>query len=97
MIEQKSLCSWVRSILVTPYSPVHPLLICNFCPNPRRRAKYAGAVEGIAQSQTRMEIRQSGPLIHTSLVPGGTFLLPNIELLNGNSDQEVTVIENNGN
>lgn len=53
-------------------------------------------IEDIAQSQARVEIRQAGTLIHTTLVPAGSFRLPNIQLLNGNTDVNVRVIESNG-
>lgn len=53
-------------------------------------------VEGIAQSQARVEIRQAGALIHTSLVPAGPFKLPNVQVLNGFTDLDVRVIEASG-
>ncbi|MDI3270810.1 fimbrial biogenesis usher protein [Pseudomonas sp. AL03] len=53
-------------------------------------------VEGIAQSSARVEVRQAGALIHTSLVPAGPFSLPNVQLLNGFTDLDVRVIEANG-
>lgn len=53
-------------------------------------------VEGIAQGAGRVEVRQSGALIHTSLVPAGPFKLENVQLLNGATDLDVRVIEANG-
>lgn len=53
-------------------------------------------VEGIAQSQARVEVRQAGALIYTSLVPAGPFKLPNVQLLNGFTDLDVRVIEASG-
>jgi outer membrane usher protein FimD/PapC len=53
-------------------------------------------VEGIAQSQARVEVRQAGALLHTSLVPAGPFKLEHIQLLNGATDLDVRVIESNG-
>lgn len=53
-------------------------------------------VQGIAQSQARVEVRQSGALVHTSLVPSGPFTLPNIQLLNSFTDLDVLVVESNG-
>lgn len=53
-------------------------------------------VEGIAQSQARVEVRQSGALIYSTVVPGGPFALTDLPLLSGVSDLEVTVIEANG-
>lgn len=53
-------------------------------------------VEGLALSQSRVEVRQSGALIYTTLVPEGPFTLSNLPLLNGTSDLEVSVIEDSG-
>ena len=63
----------------------------------KRNAGASGAVvEGLALSQSRVEVRQSGALIYTTLVPEGPFTLSNLPLLNGTSDLEVSVIEENG-
>lgn len=53
-------------------------------------------VEGIAQSQARVEVRQSGALIYSTAVPGGPFALTDLPLLSGVSDLEVSVTEANG-
>ncbi|MFY3201062.1 fimbrial biogenesis usher protein [Achromobacter xylosoxidans] len=53
-------------------------------------------VEGIAQSQATVEVRQAGALIFTTLVPEGPFALANIPLLNTTNDLNVTVRETNG-
>ncbi|WP_167541881.1 fimbrial biogenesis usher protein [Herbaspirillum rhizosphaerae] len=52
-------------------------------------------VEGIAQSQARVEVRQAGALIYSTVVPAGPFGLADLPLLNGNSDLEVTIVEAN--
>ncbi|MBP0596591.1 fimbria/pilus outer membrane usher protein [Herbaspirillum sp. LeCh32-8] len=53
-------------------------------------------VEGIAQTQARVEVRQNNALIYSTVVPGGPFSLADLPLLNSTSDLEVTVIEANG-
>lgn len=53
-------------------------------------------VEGVAFDASRVEVRQSGALIHTSLVPQGPFSLGGLPLLNGTSDLEVRVIGQSG-
>lgn len=53
-------------------------------------------VEGLAHSQSRIEVRQSGVLIHSTLVPEGPFRLTGLPLLNGTSDLEVSVIDVRG-
>lgn len=54
-------------------------------------------VSGIANtSQARVEIRQQGILISSTLVPVGPFTINNIALRNYTSDLDVTVIETDG-
>jgi len=53
-------------------------------------------VEGLAQSQSRVEVRQSGALIHSTLVPEGPFRLTGLPLLNSTSDLDVSVIDVRG-
>lgn len=62
----------------------------------KRPSSPGTAVEGIAQTQARVEVRQAGALIYTTVVPPGPFTLTNIPLLNGSNDLEVTVIEATG-
>lgn len=53
-------------------------------------------VEGIADTEARVEVRQSGILIHSTLVPPGPFSLSGLTLNNANSDLQVTVIDASG-
>lgn len=53
-------------------------------------------VEGLAQGQSRIEVRQAGALIHTTLVPDGPFRLAGLPLLNGTNDLDVSVIDVRG-
>ncbi|MNJ30659.1 Outer membrane usher protein FimD precursor [compost metagenome] len=48
-------------------------------------------VEGIAQGQSTVEVRQSGALIYTTVVPEGPFSLNDVPLLNSGSDLDITV------
>lgn len=52
-------------------------------------------IEGIARSPARIEVRQNGNLIHTSVIPEGPYLLTDLGL-NRRLDVVVTVIEDNG-
>jgi outer membrane usher protein FimD/PapC len=62
-----------------------------------RRANGRGAlVQGIAQTQARVEVRQLGALVYSTLVPPGPFSLPHVPVLYGNTGMDVTVIESNG-
>lgn len=62
----------------------------------RASNRQGATVSGIAQSQARVEVRQAGALIYTTLVPPGPFSLPDVPLLNSNTDLDVKVIETNG-
>ncbi|MFJ5235245.1 fimbria/pilus outer membrane usher protein [Pseudomonas neuropathica] len=56
----------------------------------------AAAVDGIASSHSRIEIRQSGALIYSTLVPPGPFSVNGFSLLNGRDDLQVRVIGEEG-
>ncbi|CQJ67419.1 MULTISPECIES: fimbrial biogenesis usher protein [Yersinia] len=54
-------------------------------------------VTGMAQSaQARVDIRQSGVLIYSTLVPAGFFTLTDIPVISRVADLSVTVVETNG-
>lgn len=53
-------------------------------------------VEGIADTQSVVEVRQSGVLVHSTTVPAGPFRLQGFSLLNTRSDLEVTLTGSNG-
>jgi len=60
------------------------------------QAGSGASVEGIAQTQARVEVRQFGALIYSTVVPAGPFTLTGLPLINGNADLDVTVVEANG-
>jgi outer membrane usher protein FimD/PapC len=53
-------------------------------------------VQGIAQTQARVEVRQLGSLVFSTLVPPGPFTLDNLPIQSSNANLDVTVIEANG-
>lgn len=53
-------------------------------------------VQGLAYSSARVEVRQSGVVIHTVLVPPGPFTLRDLPLLSHRLDLEVSVFEDGG-
>jgi outer membrane usher protein FimD/PapC len=55
-----------------------------------------GQVEGVAYSSARIEVRQNGVMIYTTLVPGGPFTLKALPLLSNQLDLEVSVHEQDG-
>jgi outer membrane usher protein FimD/PapC len=56
----------------------------------------SAVIEGIANSQAQVEVRQNGVLIHSTVVPAGPFALTNVRRLNTRSDVEVTIKEEDG-
>ncbi|WP_064511665.1 fimbria/pilus outer membrane usher protein [Buttiauxella gaviniae] len=55
-----------------------------------------GRVEGIAQSQARVEVSQMGSLIYTTVVPAGPFVLTDVPRISQRFDLDVKVIESDG-
>lgn len=53
-------------------------------------------VQGIAQTQARVEVRQLGVLVYSTMVPPGPFTLSDLPLINGSADLNVVVTESNG-
>jgi outer membrane usher protein FimD/PapC len=53
-------------------------------------------VEGVAHSQGRIEVRQDGVLIYSTVVPAGPFELKNIPRINRHANLDVTVIGTDG-
>jgi outer membrane usher protein FimD/PapC len=56
----------------------------------------SAVIEGIANSQAQVEVRQNGSLIYSTVVPAGPFALNNVRRLNSRTDVEVTVKEDDG-
>ena len=55
-----------------------------------------GIVEGIADTQSVVEVRQSGVLVYSTTVPAGPYRLQGLNLLNVRSDLEVSVTGSDG-
>lgn len=53
-------------------------------------------VEGVADNQSVVEVRQSGVLVHSTTVPAGPFSLQHFQLLNTRSDLHVTLTRSDG-
>jgi outer membrane usher protein FimD/PapC len=49
-------------------------------------------VEGVAQTQARVDVRQDGVIVYSTIVPAGPFALRDIPRINRRADLEVTVI-----
>ncbi|KVG83444.1 hypothetical protein WJ36_09730 [Burkholderia ubonensis] len=54
------------------------------------------AVSGVANSRARVEVRQNGVMVYSTVVPPGPFTLKGVQTLNTTSDLQVRVIEDNG-
>ena len=62
-----------------------------------QRQESSGArIEGIARSQARVEVRQGGASLYSTVVPAGPFAFNDVQLLNNNTDVEVVITESNG-
>ena len=59
-------------------------------------ADVSPVVNGVAQTQSRIEVRQAGTLIYSTIVPAGPFNIKNIQLLNRNADLAVSIIDSSG-
>lgn len=55
-----------------------------------------GQVEAVAYSPARIEVRQNGVMIYTTMVPGGPFTLRALPLLSNQLDLELTIHEQDG-
>lgn len=54
-------------------------------------------ISGIARgAQARVEVRQTGQLIYSTLVPAGPFTLGNVPIVRTNTDLDITVVEADG-
>lgn len=53
-------------------------------------------VEGIADSQSVVEVRQAGALVHSTTVPAGPFRLQHFQLLNSRDDLQVSITGSHG-
>ena len=56
----------------------------------------AGLVKGIADSPSVVEVRQSGALVYSTMVPAGPFTLDDFSLLNTRTELNVTVTGQDG-
>lgn len=60
------------------------------------RASVGPVVQGTALTQARIEVRQLGSLLYSTLVPAGPFTLTGFHLISATADLNVTVIEADG-
>jgi outer membrane usher protein FimD/PapC len=56
----------------------------------------AGLVEGIARSPSRVEVRQDGVLVYSTVVPAGPFSLTRVNRIHRAADLDVTVVGEGG-
>jgi outer membrane usher protein len=57
---------------------------------------YAPVVRGIAQTNAKVEIRQNGYVVYTTVVPPGPFVISDLYPASSSGDLEVTVTEADG-
>lgn len=61
-----------------------------------RAQNNAAVVEGVANSTARIEVRQNGAMIQSTVVPAGPFTLTHLPVLSASTDLDVTVMEADG-
>ncbi len=82
--------------LFNPVLPGASITGVQVVPDSALRAQASGGVtiEGIATTpQARVEVKQDGILIYSTVVPAGPFQLTNVPLLRSNANVDVTVFE----
>nr|WP_244222879.1 fimbria/pilus outer membrane usher protein [Cupriavidus lacunae] len=62
----------------------------------RRNLGAGASATGIARTQARVEVRQAGALIYSTLMPPGPFTLNQLPILTPSADLQVSVIEQDG-
>ncbi|WP_063553360.1 fimbria/pilus outer membrane usher protein [Burkholderia territorii] len=65
-------------------------------PESALRAGTGATVTGVANGRARVEVRQNGVLLYSTVVPPGPFTLRGIQTHNTSTDLQVQVIEDNG-
>ncbi|MFP3890264.1 fimbria/pilus outer membrane usher protein [uncultured Ralstonia sp.] len=78
--------------------PVPPIIGAQYAPDPALVPQAGGpSFEGVANGQSRVEVRQLGVLIYSTVVPAGPFTLSGLPLLSSSADLDITLVENDGN
>jgi len=77
--------------------PVPPITGVQYKPDTALMPQSSGmSFDGIANSQSRVDVRQMGVLVYSTVVPAGPFTLSGLPLVSAAADLEVTLTENNG-
>lgn len=63
---------------------------------PWNQREFAPVVRGVAHTQARVEVRQSGYVIYTTMVAPGAFALTDLQTTGSNGELQVTVTESDG-
>lgn len=84
--------------LVSNLFSTGPLLGAQLFPEPALHESRSGTgdVSGIADTQSVVQVRQSGALIYSTTVPAGPFHLSDLPLLNTRSDLQITQTDTSG-
>jgi outer membrane usher protein FimD/PapC len=85
-----------RTTIQNPLYGGVPLIGAQWFPETALTAQNQFAVTGVAFSRARVEIRQAGTLLYSTVVPPGPFSLSDFNLSNRSVDLQVKVIEEGG-
>ena len=95
--EQKSMVQAGQINVTGSLLAVPPILGVQYVPDMALVPQQGGpSFEGIANSQSRVDVRQMGVLIQSTVVPAGPFTLSGLPMVSSSADLEVTLTENDG-
>jgi outer membrane usher protein FimD/PapC len=95
--EQKAIVQAGQINVTGTLLPVPPITGVQYAPDSALAPQQGGpSFEGVANSQSRVEVRQLGTLIYSTVVPAGPFTLSALPLVSGSADLDVLLTESDG-
>ncbi len=95
--EQKAMVQAGQINVTSSLLPVPPITGVQYAPDMALVPQAGGpSFDGIANNQSRVDVRQMGVLIYSTVVPAGPFTLSGLPLVSASADLDVTLTENNG-
>ncbi|GCB06822.1 fimbria/pilus outer membrane usher protein [Ralstonia sp. SET104] len=94
--EQKAMVQAGQINVSSGLLPVPPITGVQYKPDMALVPQQGGpSFDGIANSQSRVDVHQMGVLIYSTVVPAGPFTLSGLPLISASADLDVTLTENN--
>lgn len=96
-VEQKAMVQAGQINVTNSLLPVPPITGVQYAPDLALVPQAGGpSFDGIANNQSRVDVRQMGVLIYSTVVPAGPFTLSGLPLISPPADLEIRLTENNG-